>query len=91
MHLCLINIFLRRSLKIGVRNTRYRYIRRRGSVRKKVRKRGRERTIQKERERERENEINERQEDINNFIRKLNDHLVRERLLQRRKESVNIL
>lgn len=56
-------------------------------MRDKVRKRGREREQYKKRERERENEINERREDINNFIRKLNDRLVREKLLRRRKKK----
>lgn len=51
-------------------------------MREKARKRGREREPHKERE----NEINERQ-NIDNFIRKLNDRLVYERLLRRRKKE----
>lgn len=50
-------------------------------MQEKARKRGRERELHKERE----NEINERQ-NINNFIRKLNDCLVHETLLRRRKK-----
>lgn len=57
-------------------------------MRESEKERERKRTIQKKRAREKENEIDEKQEDINNFIRKLNNRLVCERLLQRRKKRV---